>query len=85
MILHPVELGALTQLYGGTAPEAAEHNGRVSDHIVRVRSHGSISWIIKLQYLRPWARLGEAHKGTNDVQAQEEMWTYCEREVKAWL
>ncbi|KAF7793902.1 hypothetical protein EIP86_005024 [Pleurotus ostreatoroseus] len=64
MILHPVELGALTQLYCGTAPEAADYNGR---------------------YLRPWARLGEPHKGTNDVQAQEEMWDYCDGEVKAWV
>lgn len=84
MILHPVELGALTQLCGGTAPRAAEYNGRVRDRFVGIRTR-LISWNFELQYLRPWARLGEAHKGTNDVQAQEEMWTYCEGEVKAWL
>lgn len=38
-----------------------------------------------MQYLRPWARLGEPHKGTKDINAQDEMWDYCEQEVKAWL
>ncbi len=28
-MLYPTPFGALTQLYAGTAPEAAEHNGKV--------------------------------------------------------
>lgn len=29
LILHPTPLGALTQLWAGTSPEGAEHNGKV--------------------------------------------------------
>ncbi len=28
-MLYPTSLGAITQLYAGTAPEAAQHNGKV--------------------------------------------------------
>lgn len=31
LMLYPVPYGALTQLYAGTAPEAAEYNGKVSN------------------------------------------------------
>ncbi|KAJ3519276.1 hypothetical protein NM688_g9322 [Phlebia brevispora] len=64
LLLYPTPFGAISQLYAGTAPEAAEYNGR---------------------YLRPWARLGEPHKGTKDTKEQEKMWTYCEGEVKPYL
>lgn len=29
LLLYPVELGAFTQLWGGTAPETADMNGKV--------------------------------------------------------
>lgn len=32
LILQPVQLGALTLLYAGTAPEAASLNGKVCTH-----------------------------------------------------
>jgi retinol dehydrogenase 12 len=41
--------------------------------------------IIFVQYLRPWARLGEPHKESKDEKEQEKLWKWCEDEVKSYL
>ena len=46
MILHPVEMGALTQLYGGIAPEAADYNGRVSYNCLVHERHSYTSKVL---------------------------------------
>jgi hypothetical protein len=34
-MLHPVEFGALTQLYAGTSPEGADMNGKVCSEPIK--------------------------------------------------
>ena len=36
-------------------------------------------------YLRPWARIGEAHQGTKDEVEQKKLWDYCHEALKPWL
>ncbi|KAJ7621215.1 NAD-P-binding protein [Roridomyces roridus] len=59
-MLYPVQLGVLTQLYAGTAPEALKLNGK---------------------YLIPWARVGKAHKGTDDPAVATKLWQWLETET----
>lgn len=54
-------MGALTQLYAGTSPEAVDLNGA---------------------FLIPWARVGEMRADAKDPKAAEELWKYCEEQVK---
>ncbi|EIN09012.1 NAD(P)-binding protein [Punctularia strigosozonata HHB-11173 SS5] len=37
------------------------------------------------RYLRPWARVGEPHKQSKNVEEQEKLWQWCEDEVKEYL
>jgi len=43
ILLHPTPYGAITQLYAGTAPEAAEHNGKFLMPWGRVGQHTKAS------------------------------------------
>jgi len=61
LVLYPVSLGVLTSLYAGTAPEAAEFNGK---------------------FLGPWARVQPCRADMDDVDGQEELWTWLEGEIK---
>lgn len=54
-------MGALTQLFAGTSPAAAELNGA---------------------YLIPWARIGETRADAQDPKTAEELWKWCEEQVK---
>ncbi|KAJ7473533.1 NAD-P-binding protein [Mycena latifolia] len=60
-MLYPVELGALTQLYAGTAPEALQLSGK---------------------YMIPWARVGKAHKSTDDSEQAAKLWDWMDEQVK---
>lgn len=60
-MLYPASFGALTQLYAGTSPAAADLNG---------------------SYLIPWARVGETQPDARDPKAAEELWKWCEEQVK---
>lgn len=35
-----------------------------------------------MQYMIPWARLGEAKKETNDPEIAKELWAWLESQVK---
>ncbi len=63
-------LGALTQLYAGTAPEAApEHNEKV--RVTPRKTNYSfknffLSAFFSLQFLVPWGRIGNHTRASND-------------------
>jgi retinol dehydrogenase-12 len=76
-----VQLGALTQLWGGTSPEGKDLNGKV-------RGLGSLllelSKLLNVvsKYLIPFARVGAPIADTQDPQTGKELWTWLEEQVK---
>lgn len=73
-------MGALTQLYAGTMPEAAELGGKVTVSVIVLSS--CILNLCLDQYLIPWARVGEAKKETNDPKIAQELWAWLESQVQ---
>ena len=74
-------MGALTQLYAGTMPEAASLGGKASP-----RAYYLLYDILTLrtvsQYLNPWARLGEPTKAALDDEAGKKLWSWFEEQVE---
>ncbi|EJD36049.1 NAD(P)-binding protein [Auricularia subglabra TFB-10046 SS5] len=71
--------GAITQLYAGTAPEAAELGGNV--HISQYAR--PVSWLtLRFQYLVPLARLGEPKAEVNVPETEEVLWAWLEAQVQ---
>ncbi len=72
-------MGALTQLYAGTMPQAAEFGGKVGRRCALASL--SLAHTV-MQYMIPWARVGEARKETNDPKVGAELWAWLESQVK---
>jgi hypothetical protein len=80
LLLHPVELGAITQLYCNTAPETKTAGGEVwssSSFTYRQISHCS-------QYFWPWARPAKSNSTAENGKLGEELWTWLESELKPY-
>lgn len=78
MGLYPVSLGALTQLYAGTAPEAAAMSGQVRKFLARVSEAENSS----AQFLVPWARPGPLSRKADDVELAQRMWDWLQAQVE---
>jgi retinol dehydrogenase-12 len=78
-MLHPVEYGALTQLYAGTSEDGLKFNGEVSSSTfsyVQDQTHQ-----MSFQYLIPWARMGNPNPVALDKRLGEELWKWLEEQV----
>ena len=73
-----VQLGALTQLWGGTSPEGKDLNGKVRG----LGYHLSKLLNVVSKYLIPFARVGAPIADTQDPQTGKELWTWLEEQVK---
>ena len=79
---HPIEYGALTQLWAGTMPEALEHNGEVRAILSSLESlmYNEI-WLS--QYVVPWARIADrARAEAYDDDMCSRLWNWLEKELE---
>ena len=87
LITYPTSYGAITSLYAGTTPAAAELNGKVGI----ILASGICPWLVNLftrnqkiiiQYLTAWARVTPPHKKALDPELEKKLWEWCEEQVK---
>ena len=80
---HPIEYGALTQLWAGTMPEALEHNCEVRAILSSLKSlmYNEI-WLS--QYVVPWARIAadRARAEAYDDDMCARLWNWLEKEIE---
>jgi len=87
LITYPTSYGAITSLYAGTTPAAAELNGKVGI----IPASRICPWLVNLftrnqkiiiQYLTAWARVTPPHKKALDPELEKKLWEWCEEQVK---
>jgi retinol dehydrogenase-12 len=71
------EMGALTQLYAATAPEAANSNGKA-----RLPGRSLAFGSRRRQYFLPWARESGFIPEVNDPEKAQRLWAWFEAQVK---
>lgn len=71
-------LGAITQLYAGTAPEAKDLGGKVKFPI----QFATVIWLKRSQYLIPWARVGAPSADACNEESAAKLWTWLGEQVK---
>jgi retinol dehydrogenase 12 len=76
---YDVSYGAISSLYAGTAPAAAELNGKVSIPALPVSPAGNGP---PFQYLTTWARVTLPHQKALDTELGKKLWEWCEKQVK---
>jgi retinol dehydrogenase-12 len=78
-LFYPVPYGALTQLYVGTVPAAADANGKVREHAARP-ARCTTDRPASAQWFVPWAREG---KFPNQISPKEDerLWAWLEAET----
>lgn len=75
--MYDTPYGALTQLYAGTSPAAADLGGKVGFRdIYMVRDIEKY-----YQYLVPWARVGPSREDAHDPKLGRALWEWCEEQV----
>jgi hypothetical protein len=79
MMCYDVPYGAISSLYAGTAPAAAELNGKVSVSCVQFRPPVMDP---PFQYLTTWARVTLPHQKALDTELGKKLWEWCEEQVK---
>lgn len=87
-MLYPAWYGALTQLWAGTTPEAADLNGKVSAQVVTLAFDiitycDHVVSIEPLQWLIPWARIGDPNRKTQDPETGRKLWRWLEENTKS--
>ena len=80
-MLPGAELGALTQLWAATSLEGAEFGGKVS-RFPYLREYTTTLMSIDLQYLIPWARMGEAKKETENTVLAQKLWDWLAEQAQ---
>ena len=74
---YPFEYAPITQLWAGTAPEAADMNGKVGLFAFCFRT--LLDSLLK--YVIPWGKLGKPHPAVNDEALTAELWAWLEARV----
>ena len=81
MLLYPTPYGALTQLYAGTMPEALRYNGEVCSLSPIIHDHSVLTAF--LQFLIPWARLGQCRPEMYDEEVGDRLWKWLQDETSS--
>ncbi|KAJ8094649.1 short-chain alcohol dehydrogenase [Marasmius tenuissimus] len=78
-LFSPAPYGALTQLWAGVSPETADMNGKAGGTCFILRAYQCLRTV---QYLIPWARVGQTRPETTDPKIGAELWKFLETETQ---